>query len=139
MKFRLRSFAPILAVAVLIGCDSDPVEPPPDEGHTFVYVPHANTEPVTNIWIRGGFNDWSGTDWAMTQQGDGSWALTSELDPGEYQYKYVFNDPDTGWADHMCASDRWGNPPGGPIVPGLTQADCVDDGFGGANAVLVID
>lgn len=131
-----RSLVAILALMVVAGCgeDDDLVDPLAPQDHTFVYVPHADTPDISAIFVRGTFNNWTGEDLAMTKQADGSWEVTLELEPGTYQYKYVFNDPN-GWASNMCADPTWGNPPGGPVVPGLTTCDPDDNN----NAILVID
>jgi hypothetical protein len=42
----------------------------------------------------------------------------------------VFNGDN--WADNMCASQNWGNPPGGPIDPNV--AECA-----GENGVIFVD
>lgn len=145
MKLLRHSLVAILSVAVLAGCDDDddpfvPPEPEPVE-HTFVFEPHEDTPAITSINVAGSFAEegeeefWNPELNAMTQQADGTWELTKTLEPGTYEYKYVFNGDQ--WPPHMCEGEVWGNPPGGPIDPNVQE--CNEDGFGGANAVLVIE
>jgi hypothetical protein len=65
---------------------------------------------------------------AMTQTG-GTWSVSTGLESGRYEYKYVFNGET--WADNMCGSATWGNPPGGRIDPAVEECE-------GENGVLVI-
>jgi hypothetical protein len=130
MVLKVRPIVTILALAVSAGCAEDytfepppyQVEPPPPGpiAHTFTYVPHENTPEIQSIVVRGQFNDWSGNAMRMTLH-DGVWRVTAPLDPGTYQYKYVFNGEN--WADNMCASATWGNPPGGKIDPNVQNCD----------------
>lgn len=138
MKFLHRSVVAVLALAVVAGCDLDiPFEPPPFQvelpsgpvAHTFTYVPHEDGPEITSIVVRGSFNDWSGNAMAMTQH-EGTWSVTAPLDPDTYEYKYVFNGDN--WADNMCGSDTWGNPPGGPIDPAVTEC-------AGENGIVEVD
>jgi hypothetical protein len=140
MTLRVRSFVPVLVLGALVGCTPGdfPFEPPPFQielpsgpvAHTFRYIPHADTPPITSIVVRGQFNDWSGDAMRMTLH-DGVWSVTAALDPDTYEYKYVFNGD--GWADDMCASATWGNPPGGRIDPDITQC------AGGGNGLVEVD
>jgi hypothetical protein len=145
MRLLHRSVMAVLVVAAVAGCTPDdfPFEPPPyqvelpppppeyDVAHTFTYVPHEDTPEITRIVVRGEFNDWGGDSLAMVLH-DGVWSVTVALEPGEtYWYKYVFNNDQ--WADDMCASATWGNPPGGQIDPNL--AEC----RGGGDARIMVD
>jgi hypothetical protein len=134
----------VFALAIMTGCTEDePFEPPVAEpvDHTFIFEPHAETPAITSIGVAGGFEEEGGDNFwnpghnPMTENADGTWQITMKLDPGSYQYKYVFNGDQ--WPGNMCADATWGNPPGGEIDPNVQE--CVDDGFGGANALLVID
>lgn len=142
MTFRLRAFAPILAAGILVGCETDAIDPPPGPvDHTFVYVPHAETPAITSINLAGSFAPegdpefWNPGLNPFSQQADGTWTLTKTLSPGSYEYKFVFNGDQ--WPGNMCADNTWGNPPGGPVDPDVEE--CVDDGHGGMNGLLVID
>ena len=133
-----RSVVAILALAVVAGCggDDEIVDPITAQDHTFVFEPHANNPDISSIVVRGSMNEWAGDDIALTLQANGNWSVTTELEPGEYQYKYVFNGDQ--WASNMCDDATWGNPDNdGKIDPNVVT--CVDDGFGGQNATLVID
>jgi hypothetical protein len=130
MMLRARSIVPVLGLMLVAGCTPDdyPFEPPPYQvelppayqiAHTFTYVPHEDTPEITRIVVRGEFNDWGGDSLAMVLH-DGAWSVTVALEPGEtYWYKYVFNNDQ--WADDMCESTTWGNPPGGRIDPNLDE------------------
>jgi hypothetical protein len=102
------------------------VDPNGLPAHTFRYVPHESTEEISKIVVRGAFNGWSGDAMAMTFW-DGVWRVTTGIEPGTYEYKYVLNDD---WSSHMCSDGRWGNPPGGAVDP--DNNTCAD----GGNAVL---
>jgi hypothetical protein len=104
----------------------DPDGPP---AHTFRYIPHETTEEITWLVVRGQFNGWGDGDIIRMIEHEGIWRVTVGLEPGTYEYKYVFNDTN-GWAGNMCAEDRWGNPPGGPVDP--DNDNCAD----GGNAIL---
>ena len=107
--------------------------------YTFRYVVPANVDPATieSIGVAGNFHtpNWDPSAGLMTE----TYTVTLDLGglaPGEYLYKYVFNGDQ--WADHMCNSTLWGHPAfENRIDPDAEE--CVDDGFGGANAVLTID
>jgi hypothetical protein len=104
------------------------VDPDGLPAHTFRYTPHETTEEISKIVVRGQFNGWEGDAMAMTLW-EGVWRVTAGLEPDTYEYKYVFNGDQ--WAGNMCAEDRWGNPPGGPVDP--DNDNCVEDG---QNAIL---
>jgi hypothetical protein len=140
MMLRVRSIVPVLGLMLVAGCTPDdyPFEPPPYQvelppahqiAHTFTYVPHEDTPEIESIVVRGEFNGWSGNAMRMTEH-EGVWSVTAALDPDTYEYKYVFNGEN--WADNMCASATWGNPPGGPIDPDIE--DCA-----GENGLVVVD
>lgn len=140
MKLMRNSMVALLSLAVLAGCTEDDPFVPPETGpveHTFTYVAHAETPTFAAVDVRGSFNNWGGDGseaYPMTQQTDGSWAVTVELDPATYEYKYTF---DGNWAAHMCEDPTYGNPPGGKVDPAVVE--CNEDGFGGANGILVIE
>jgi hypothetical protein len=96
---------------------------------TFVYYPSPG-EDLASVSVAGTMNDWNpgNADWQMELQDDGSYALTAALEPGEYLYKFVFDG---------------GNWPGSMLdlydVIGPEPSNFVDDGFGGRNAVLVLE
>jgi hypothetical protein len=105
------------------------VDPEGLPAHTFEYIPHEDTPEIESIVVRGEFQDfWSGNRLRMTLWED-TWSVTVGLEPGRYQYKYVFNGEN--WAGNMCAEGTWGNPPGGPVDPNIQECD-------GENGVLEI-
>jgi len=92
---------------------------------TFTYSPAAGMD-VQSASVRGSFNNWDETP--MEEQDDGTWQVTLDLDPGEYQYKYFVNGT---WPQDMeTALDGMAMDP---------EADYyVDDGYGGQNAVRIV-
>ncbi|MER3556719.1 MAG: alpha-amylase, partial [Thermus sp.] len=92
---------------------------------TFRYTPPPGLE-VNSVSLRGSFNGWGETP--MAKQ-DGSWAVTLDLEPGEYTYKFFINGR---WPKDMCDDPVFGKPMVDPSAQG-----CVDDGFGGRNAVIL--
>ncbi|MBE3574308.1 MAG: alpha amylase N-terminal ig-like domain-containing protein [Firmicutes bacterium] len=92
---------------------------------TFRYVPPAG-EQVTSVSLRGSFNSWGETP--MAKSPDGSWSVTIQLAPGEYQYKFFINGQ---WPRDMAKG-----PDGRPIDPAADGY--VDDGYGGQNAVRYV-
>ncbi len=84
---------------------------------TFSYQPPDGTSSVT---VAGEFNGWNTGATPLTDvDGDGLWTATLTLAPGKYPYKFVINDTD--WVTDESA------------------AEFVDDGFGGQNAVVIVD
>jgi hypothetical protein len=64
----------------------------------------------------------------MAKQADGSWSVTLDLPPGEYQYKYFWNGQ---WPKSMQTDLK-----GGPVDAGAESY--VDDTVGGMNAVRTV-
>lgn len=90
-------------------------EPPEDLASTF-----------TTVSLRGSFNNWGETP--MERQDDGSWSVTLDLDPGEYEYKFYI---DGEWPKDMSTGLQ-----GGPVDP---DADgYTDDAHGGLNAIMIV-
>ena len=135
MRFSRTALA-FAMLAVVAACGSDTTEPPPEnEPHVFTYRKPEGAPAVTSVHVAGSFNAWSPTARAMTQQTDGTWRTSVTLAEGTHQYKYVING-DT-WVQNMCNDATWGDPAaGGKVDPNVTS--CIDDGFGGQNAVLVV-
>ena len=67
------------------------------------------------VFLAGNFNDWSPESLPMVNE-NGLWKISMELEPGEYQYKFVVNG--TNWMED-------------PDAPSY-----VDDGFGGKNGAF---
>lgn len=95
---------------------------------TFKYTPPPGLE-VHSVSLRGSFNNWGETP--MQPQPDGSWAVTLDLDPGEYTYKFFINGR---WPHDMCDDPTFGHPMVDPTADG-----CTDDGYGGQNAVRIVE
>ncbi|MGB6371412.1 MAG: alpha-amylase family glycosyl hydrolase [Atribacterota bacterium] len=92
---------------------------------TFTYVPLEDEE-VVSVSLRGSFNSWG--EWPMEKQPDGTWSITVDLEPGEYQYKFFINGK---WPQDMSTARA-----GGPVDP--NAIGYVNDGFGGQNAICRI-
>ena len=71
---------------------------------------------AAGVYLAGEFNGWSDAANLMTGQ-DGVWTLDLDLEPGQYQYKFVVD-------------GQWQADPGNPAT--------TDDGFGGQNSVLKV-
>lgn len=83
---------------------------------------------ASSVNLVGSFNGWNPNDpnYTMEQADDGSWEITVELEPGEYQCKYYI---DGNWPKDMSELEEF-------LVP--KPNGYVDDGFGGKNAVIRI-
>jgi len=88
----------------------------------FTYVPLEDEE-IVSVSLRASFNSWG--EWPMEKQPDGTWSITVDLEPGEYQYKFFIN---SQWPKDMSTARA-----GGPVDP--NAIGYVNDGFGGQNAV----
>ncbi|HYW68800.1 MAG TPA: glycogen-binding domain-containing protein, partial [bacterium] len=92
---------------------------------TFVFVPPADWT-IESVSLRGSMNGWGET--AMEQGDDGTWSVTVDLEPGEYEYKFFINGE---WPQDMETSlDGF---PADETAHGYT-----DDGHGGQNAIRVV-
>jgi len=92
---------------------------------TFTYIPLEDEE-VVSVSLRGSFNSWG--EWPMEKQSDGTWSITVDLEPGEYQYKFYINGK---WPQDMSTARE-----GGPVDP--NAVGYINDGFGGQNAICRI-
>jgi len=93
---------------------------------TFTYVPLEDEE-VLSVSLRASFNSWG--EWPMEKQPDGTWSITVDLEPGEYQYKFYINGK---WPQDMSTART-----GGPVDP--NAVGYINDGFGGQNAICRIE
>ncbi|MCX8029499.1 MAG: glycogen-binding domain-containing protein [Brevinematales bacterium] len=85
---------------------------------------------ASSVNLVGSFNGWNPTDpnYAMEDpDGDGIFEIEVEWDSGKYLYKYYI---DGNWPKDMSELEQY-------ISPKPTEY--VDDGFGGKNAVLVVE
>jgi glycosidase len=92
---------------------------------TFTYIPLEDEE-IASVSLRGSFNSWG--EWPMEKQPDGTWNITVDLEPGEYQYKFYINGK---WPQDMSTARAEG-----PVDPNATGY--INDGFGGQNAICRI-
>lgn len=62
---------------------------------------------ATDVCVAGTFNDWNPTMTPLTRQANGTWAVTLDLPPGRYEYKFVVDgewccEPGCETAYHGC-------------------------------------
>lgn len=85
---------------------------------------------ASSVNLVGSFNGWNPTDpnYAMEDpDGDGIFEIEVEWEPGKYTYKYYI---DGNWPKDMSELEQYISP---------KPSEYVDDGFGGKNAVLVVE
>lgn len=85
---------------------------------------------ASSVNLVGSFNGWNPTDPNYTMEdpdGDGVFEIEVEWDPGKYIYKYYI---DGNWPKDMSELEQYISP---------KPNEYVDDGFGGKNAVLVVE
>lgn len=94
---------------------------------TFKYIPSDGEEPE-EVFLAGDFNGWNPSDpnYQMEQNDDGEFEIEIELDPGTYKFKTVIDGQWPGSMEELKDN----------VKP--TIETFVDDGFGGANAVIEI-
>ena len=97
--------------------------------HTFLYTVPEEAPEINTVSVAGSFQGW---DPAATPM-DETFALWVDLEPGSYEYKFVFNGDQ--WAGNMCNDTNWGDPDNDFMVDTNGQG-CVD---GGENALLTLD
>jgi len=92
-------------------CETDGTCPTPSDTYatTFTvnvtdgYVDYdGNTQAIGDniVYLNGNFNGWCGACNPMTDNGDGTWSSTVELEAGAYEYKFTVN----GWDG---AQEEW--------------------------------
>lgn len=99
---------------------------------SFTYRPLTGEE-LNSLYLRGSFNGWGKDE--MTEESDGTWSITLDLQAGRHQYKFFSKD--FSWASDGWPGDMETARNGEPVDPDAD--DYVDDGFGGQNAVMVIE
>jgi hypothetical protein len=62
---------------------------------TFTVDLNDYTEPFTQPYVSGEFNNWSGDANPLTDNGDGTWSTTLMINTGDYQYKFTIDN----WTD----------------------------------------
>ena len=94
-----------------------PPPPPPPPIHLFnvEFTLKAPTARVVNL--AGEFNGWSPTASPLRKRSSGEWAITLQLKPGRYQYKFIVD-------------GKWIPDPENPMQQ--------DDTYGGKNSVVVV-
>jgi hypothetical protein len=96
------------------------IDPPPPVCDPAIFSIDAGTE-VAEVLLSGSFNEWgdtAGSAAVMTDEdGDGTWTVTLDLEPGEYLYKFIVD-------------GVWTTDPANP--------DKVDDDHGGFNSVIEV-
>jgi 1,4-alpha-glucan branching enzyme len=82
-------------------------------------APHAGV-----VYLAGTFNDWDPTAAPLTRRADGTWAISLNLPPGRYEYKFVV---DGEWCcEPGCETAHQGCP------------KCVPNSFGTMNRVVEV-
>ncbi len=101
----------------VVETEKAPVKPASPEGAVEVLVTLDKPE-AKAVFIAGSFNAWSPDADVMTLADDGLWAVTLELEPGEYEYKFVVD-------------GTWIEDPANP--------EFISDPYGGKNSVLTVE
>lgn len=83
------------------------------------HAPHAGV-----VYLAGTFNGWDPATTPLTRRADGSWAVTLDLPPGRYEYRFVVD-------------EQWCCEPGGD-EPGPGCPNCVPNPFGTMNRVVEV-
>jgi glycosidase len=88
--------AATIVLTAVDGCDNAavtelPVEHgiEPDAASCGVELSYTAQGAPDAVTVAGAFNDWDPDADRMTDNGDGSWSITLDLDPGSYGYKFV--------------------------------------------------
>ena len=121
-RLALRAEAPGLALVPLV-VDGEPValavEAATRPQVTFRFEPDLATDdaPLPQVFVIGGFNDWSRTATPLRRQPDGALAATVAVTPGRYEYKLTVD---------------------GAEVLDPASRDSVANPFGAYNNVLVV-
>ena len=76
------------------------------------------------MFLAGSFNDWNQEATPMAREGSRHWAVTLQLPPGRYEYKFVVD-------------GEWYCEPGCAVTESQ-HAHCVMNEFGTMNLVLVV-
>ncbi len=109
--------------AIVVGVGKGKLKPaptekkaPPPGAVTVTFLFDARAGSTTNVFVAGTFNEWNqNIDKMSDENGDGIYAITLDLAPGRYEYKFV-------------QDGRW--------LTDESAEDFADDGFGGKNSVL---
>ncbi len=117
MNLRAPVFASALALALGLAASlGDPADACVLDKVRFRYRPDHR---ASSVHVAGSFNEWNKSSHALRDDdGDGTWELELELEPGRHAYKFVVDGND--WR------------------PDPDAAETDDDGHGGQNSVLVV-
>ncbi|MDP1662776.1 MAG: glycogen-binding domain-containing protein [Phycisphaerales bacterium] len=77
------------------------------------------------VFVAGTFNDWNPQSHPLTRTRDGRWALTLDVPPGRYEYKFIID-------------GQWCCEPGSD-KPFDGCPECVANEMGTMNRVLVVE
>ncbi len=72
---------------------------------------------ANQVFLAGDFNGWNATDLALAKDKNGLWSVTVNLDPGQYEYKFVVD-------------GQWQEDPDNP--------EKKSDPFGGSNSLVTV-
>jgi 1,4-alpha-glucan branching enzyme len=73
---------------------------------------------ASEVYVAGGFNEWSPTADLMEKGEDGVWRIKLKIKPGRYEYKFVVD---------------------GTYIEDPNNPDTVPDPYGGQNSVLTVE
>ncbi len=92
------------------------------------------TEPVRTVHVAGNFNGWSSSETALADiDGKGhSWAVSAELAPGRYEYKFVLNH--THWESDPANRLQTGPYGNSLVYVGVEPQEVPDDEVGRLSA-----
>jgi len=79
-----------------------------------------NEATAQTVFIAGDFNGWNASDLPLTADGTGNWAITMQLAPGTYEYKFVV---DGDWREDPSNPEKKSDPFGGANSLVTVQAD----------------
>lgn len=100
-------------------------ERPPEPRMKPAGVPFSCSAPhAGSVHLAGTFNDWDPNATPLTRRADGTWAVSLDLPPGRYEYKFVVD-------------GRWCCDPG-CVEPAGGCPKCVRNGFGTMNRVVEV-
>lgn len=122
----------VIGLLVLILAMTGVNDPVHAEEVSFTYKPLPGEE-LDSLYLRGSFNGWGKDE--MTEEPDGTWSITLDLQAGRHEYKFFSQD--FAWASDGWPGDMETARNGEPVDPDAD--DYVDDGFGGQNAVMVVE
>lgn len=88
------------------------------------FVVSTKAPKANDVFVAGTFNDWNPKSHPLKRSGDGHWALTLDLPPGRYEYKFII---DGQWCCEQGCDRRYDGCP-----------DCMANQFGTMNRILEV-